>query len=124
MAQPSKSITVLHIDSDQAFLEVSKNSFSTGDFKVDSAPTAKLRRPTAQRKKYDVIISAYYLNDTNRIEYLNRLKLSNIKSLLVLFTVHDETAKQASKRGCISSVNMATKRFYRKLCQILQSVKL
>lgn len=96
-----------------------------GDFKVDSAPTAKHADQLLKEREYDVIISAYYLNETNGIEYLNRLKLSNIKSLLVLFTVHDETAKQASEAGLHFIGKYGDpETIFTELCQILQSVKL
>jgi DNA-binding NarL/FixJ family response regulator len=125
MAQPSKPITVLHIDSDQAFLEVSKGILSMlGDFQVDSTLTAKQADQLLRERTYDVIISAYYLNDTNGIDYLNRLKLADIKSQFVLFTVHDETAEQALEAGLHFIGKYGDpETIFAKLCQILKSAK-
>jgi DNA-binding NtrC family response regulator len=125
MAQSSKPVTVLHIDSDQAFLEVSKGIISMlGDFKVDSAQTTRHADQLLKEHNYDVIISAYYLNDTNGIEYLNELKLADIKSQFVLFTIHDEIAAQASNAG----FHFITKygdpeTIFAKLCKIMNSIK-
>ncbi len=125
MDQSSKPITVLHVDSDQAFLEVSKGILAMlGDFKVDCAPTVKHADQLLRERNYDVIISAYYLNDTNGIEYLNKLKLAGVKSQLVLFTVHDETAEQASKLGLHFIGKYGDpEAIFAKLCQILKSSK-
>lgn len=122
--QTIKPITALHIDRDQDFLGVSKSILTLfGDFNVDFAQTTKQAEELLKKKSYDVIISAYYLNDeTNGLAFLSELKKAGVNSRLVLFTVNDETAEQATKAG-IQFIGKYgdPEKVFAKLCQIIKS---
>jgi DNA-binding NtrC family response regulator len=125
MSQDSSSITVLHLDRDQAFLEAARRILTIlGNFKVDSVQTTKEANQLLKQIHYDVVISAYYLNDVNGLDFLHQLKQSGVKSTFVLFSVNEETAEQAAKAG-IQFVGKYgdPEKVFAQLCQALKNCR-
>jgi DNA-binding NtrC family response regulator len=101
MDQTPKQITVLHIDQDRDFLEVSRSILTLfGDLKVDFAYTAQQAEQLLKRQTYDAVVSAYYLNNNiNGLDFIKRLKQAGVKSQFILFTVNSEADEQAAAAG-------------------------
>lgn len=123
MVKTPKPITVLHIDRDRDFLEVSKSILTLlGDLKVDFAQTVQQAEQQLKQKTYDVIVAAYYLNNMNGLDFLNQLKRAGIKSQFILFTGNSEADKQALAAG-IPFVGKYgdPEKVFAELCQIMKS---
>jgi DNA-binding NtrC family response regulator len=101
MDQPPKQITVLHIDQDRDFLEVSRSILTLfGDLKVDFAYTAQQAEQLLKKQTYDVVVCAFYLNNNiNGLDFMKQLKQAGVKSQFILFTVNSEADKQATAVG-------------------------
>jgi DNA-binding NtrC family response regulator len=125
MDQTPKPLTVLHIDRDHDFLEVSKSILTLlGDLKVDFAQTVQQAEQQIKQKNYDVIVSAYYLNNMNGLEFFNQLKQAGVKSQFILFTGNSEADKQAVDAG-IPFVGKYgdPEKIFTQLCQIMKSCR-
>jgi DNA-binding NtrC family response regulator len=125
MDQSPKSITVLHIDRDNDFLEVSRSILTLfGDLNVDFAHTVQQAEQQIKQKNYDVIISAYYLNNVSGLDFLKQLKQAGVKSQFILFTVNSEADKQAMDAG-IPFVGKYgdPEKVFAKLCQIMKACR-
>jgi DNA-binding NtrC family response regulator len=125
MDQPIKPITVLHIDRDQDFLEVSKSILTLlTDLKVDFARTVQQAEQQIKQNAYDVIVSAYYLNNITGLDFLKQLKQAGVKSKLVLFTGNSEANKQALDEGIpfVGKYGDPEKVFVQ-LCEIMKSCR-
>jgi DNA-binding NtrC family response regulator len=123
MDQSPKSMTVLHIDRDRDFLEVSRSILTLlGDLKVDFAHTVQQAEQLLKGQTYDVVICAYYLNNVNGLDFLNQLKQAGVKSQLILFTGNSEADKQAVAAG-IPFVGKYgdPEKVFTQLCQIMES---
>lgn len=127
MDQAPKHITVLHVDRDSDFLEVSRSILTLfGDLKVDFAHTVQEAEQQIKQKNYDVIVSAYYLNNNvNGLDFLKQLKQTGVKSQFILFTVNSEADKQAMDAG-IPFVGKYgdPEKVFAQLCQIMKSCRL
>jgi DNA-binding NtrC family response regulator len=125
MDQAIKPITVLHIDRDQDFLEVSRSILAMlGDLKVDFAQTTKQAEQQLKQKNYDVIVAAYYLNNVNGLEFLQQLKHAGVKSQFILFTGNAESAREAVKAGIPFVAKYGDpEKVFAELCQIMKSCK-
>jgi DNA-binding NtrC family response regulator len=126
MDQAPKPITVLHIDRDSDFLEVSRSILALfGDLKVDFAHTVQQAEQQIKQKNYDVIVSAYYLGTVTGLDFLKQLKQTGVKSQFILFTGNSEADKQAVETG-ISFVGKYgdPEKVFAELCQIMKSCRL
>lgn len=126
MDQTPKPITVLHIDRDQDFLEVSRSILTLlGDLKVDFAHTVQQAEQQLKQKTYDVIVAAYYLNNMNGVDFLNQLKQAGVKSQFILFTGNSEADRQASAAGIpFVAKHGDPEKVFAQLCQIMKSSRL
>jgi DNA-binding NtrC family response regulator len=125
MDQAINPITVLHIDLDQDFLEVSRSILTLlGNLKVDFAQTIQQAEQKLKQKNYDVIIAAYYLNNVNGLEFLKQLKQAGVKSQFILFTGNAESAQQAEEAGIPFVAKYGEpEKVFTELCQIMKSTK-
>lgn len=123
MDQAPKPITVLHIDRDRDFLEVSRSILTLlGSLKVDFATTVQQAEQLLKEQTYDVVVAAYYLNNVNGLDFFNRLKQAGVKSHFILFTGNSEACTQASEAGIpfVGKYGDPEKVFVQ-LCQIMKS---
>ena len=75
MQNRNQPIKVLHVDKDKAFLEVTRGILEMlGTFEIDAAQSVGEAKQSARKEQYDVIVSAYYLNGVNGLEFFNQLK--------------------------------------------------
>jgi DNA-binding NtrC family response regulator len=122
MTPTNKTIKVLHIDKDKPFLEVTLRILKLmGDFEVETAQTISEANTALSQKSYDAIISAYYLNGINGLEYHNQLRAKGINIPFIIFTINEESAKEAYKVGvpCITKYGDPEKVF----AQLAQAIK-
>ena len=100
MQNMNQPIKVLHVDKDKAFLEVTRGILEMlGTFEIDAAQSVGEANKALEKVQYDVIVSAYYLNGVNGLEFFNQLKTKGFNVPFVLFTINDETAEEAKKAG-------------------------
>lgn len=100
MDPQNEPIKILHVDKDESFLEVTHRILNLlGTFEVDTAQTVNEANKALSQKKYDAIISAYYLNTINGLEYYNQLRAKGVTAQFILFTINEETAKEAKQAG-------------------------
>jgi DNA-binding NtrC family response regulator len=93
-------LKVLHVDKDKPFLEITQRILKLlGDFEIDTAQTINQANIAMSQKKYHAIISAYYLDNHNGLEYYNQLRAKGIYTPFILFTINEETAIEAQKNG-------------------------
>lgn len=96
----NKPIRVLHVDQETSFLKVTKSILELlGNFEIDSAQTVEQANRSLEKKKYDVIISAYFLDTTNGLNFLNQLRERKIDVPFVMFSFNDEISKDAADAG-------------------------
>lgn len=125
MDQATKPLTVLHVDRDQDFLEVSRSILSLlGDLKVDFAQTTQQAEQKLKKKTYDVVVAAYYLNNVNGLEFLQQLKQAGVMSQLILFTGNAESAQEAVNAGIPFVAKFGDpEKVFAELCQIMKSCR-
>jgi DNA-binding NtrC family response regulator len=100
MQNKNQPIKVLHVDKDKAFLEVTMGILKMlGDFEISVAQSVSEANKALENKQYDVIVSAYYLNGVNGLEFFSQLKAKGFNIPFVLFTINDDTAEEAKKAG-------------------------
>jgi DNA-binding NtrC family response regulator len=123
--QATKPLTVLHVDRDQDFLEVSRSILSLlGDLKVDFAQTTQQAEQKLKKKTYDVVVAAYYLNNVNGLEFLQQLKQAGVMSQLILFTGNAESAQEAVNAGIPFVAKFGDpEKVFAELCQIMKSCR-
>ncbi len=93
-------LRVLHVDKDKQFLEITQRILKLlGNFEVDIAQTVNEANTALSQKSYDTIISAYYLDRLNGLEYYSQLRTKGIDTPFILFTINEETANEAEKTG-------------------------
>lgn len=100
MSANNKTIKVLHVDKDKPFLEVTLRILKLlGDFEIDTAQTVSEANKALSQNNYDVIVSAYYLTGVTGLDYYNQLRAKGIYIPFILFTINEETAKEAQTAG-------------------------
>lgn len=93
-------LSVLHVDKDKQFLEITQRILKLlGNFEVDTAQTVNEANTKVSQKRYDAIISAYYLDCLNGLDYYSQLRAKGIDIPFILFTINEGTAKEAEKTG-------------------------
>jgi CheY-like chemotaxis protein len=125
MQNRNQPIKVLHVDKDKAFLEVTRGILEMlGTFEIDAAQSVGEAKKALENKQYDVIVSAYYLNGVNGLEFFNQLKIKGYNIPFVLFTINDETAEEAKKAG-IQYIGKYgdPEKVFNQLCETIKSSK-
>jgi CheY-like chemotaxis protein len=126
MQHRNQPIKVLHVDKDKAFLEVTRGILEMlGTFEIDAVQSVGEANKALEKVQYDVIVSAYYLNGVNGLEFFNQLKTKGYNIPFVLFTINDETAEQAKKAG-IQYIGKYgdPEQVFNQLCETIKSSKL
>ncbi len=121
----NQPIKVLHVDKDKAFLEVTRGILEMlGTFEIDAAQSVGEANKALEKVQYDVIVSAYYLNGVNGLEFFNQLKTKGFNVPFVLFTINDETAEEAKKAG-IQYIGKYgdPEKVFNQLCEAIKSSK-
>ncbi|MHA1198992.1 MAG: PAS domain S-box protein, partial [Candidatus Heimdallarchaeaceae archaeon] len=87
--QKKKLITALHIDDDEAFLDISKifiEKISNGNITVESLSTPTKVLEKLDLNDYDIVISDYQMPRINGIELLQKIRRSGCKTPFIILT--------------------------------------
>jgi len=123
MENKNQPIKVLHVDKDKPFLEVTMGILKMlGNFEIDFAQSVNEANKALENNQYDVIVSAYYLNGINGLEFFSQLKAKGLTIPFVLFTINDETAEDAKKAG-IQFIGKYgdPEKVFNQLCEVIKS---
>jgi DNA-binding NtrC family response regulator len=118
-------LKVLHVDKDKPFLEITQRILKMiGNFEIDTAQTVNEANTALSQKSYDTIISAYYLGCLNGLEYYNQLRAKGIDTPFILFTINEETAKEAEKTGVRFAMKFGDpEKVFAKLAEFIRASK-
>lgn len=95
-------ISVLYVDDEAGLLEVARIYLqSTGEFSVDTVPSAELALEKLHQRTYDVIISDYQMPEMDGIQFLQKLRSEGNKTPFIIFTGRgrEEVVIQALNSG-------------------------
>jgi len=101
-------IQVLHVDDDISFLSMAKQCLELeGDIQVESVNSVKNAFEILKIKKYDIIVSDYYMAEKDGLEFLKELKATGNSTPFILFTGQgrDEVAIKALNSGAFRYMN-------------------
>lgn len=101
-------IQVLHVDDDISFLSMAKQCLELeGDIQVESVNSVKNAFEILKTKKYDIIVSDYYMPEKDGLEFLKELKATGNTTPFILFTGQgrDEVAIKALNSGAFRYMN-------------------
>lgn len=87
--EDERTVSVLNIDDDEGFLEISKiylEKYSQGVFKVDSLVDPSKALELLEQKKFDIIISDYQMPEMDGLELLKLIRYSNNDIPFIIFT--------------------------------------
>jgi PAS domain S-box-containing protein len=103
-----KSIRVLHVDDEPAFVEMTKQCLELAhDIQVEPATSAEEALAKLDSEKFDVIVSDYQMADMDGIEFLQEIKARGIIVPFILFTGkgREEVAIKALNSGAFRYLN-------------------
>jgi len=101
-------IQVLHVDDDISFSSMAKQCLELeGDIQVESVNSVKNAFEILKTKKYDIIVSDYYMPEKDGLEFLKELKATGNTTPFILFTGQgrDEVAIKALNSGAFRYMN-------------------
>jgi DNA-binding NtrC family response regulator len=102
---PTNIIRILHVDNDASFLNMAKQCLELeGDIEVESTNSVKAALDLLKTKRFDVIVSDYFMAEKDGLEFLTELKASGNITPFILFTGQgrDEVAVKALSLGAFS----------------------
>jgi len=80
-------ISLLYVDDEDILLSATKQYLEqTGDFSVDTAPSAKEALSMIQEQEYDAIVSDYQMPEMDGLELLRTLRADGNKIPFIIFT--------------------------------------
>ncbi len=80
-------ISVLYVDDETSLLDVTKIYIErTGEFTVDTTPSARTALTIMDTRMYDAVISDYQMPDMDGIEFLKRVRSSGNSIPFIIFT--------------------------------------
>lgn len=83
----NKMISVLYVDDETSLLEVTKIYIErSGEFSVDTTPSALTALMIMATRMYDAIISDYQMPDMDGIEFLKKVRSSGNSIPFIIFT--------------------------------------
>ncbi len=83
----SKMISVLYVDDETSLLDVTKIYIErTGEFSVDTTPSARTALTIMDTRMYDAVISDYQMPDMDGIEFLKKVRSSGNSIPFIIFT--------------------------------------
>jgi PAS domain S-box-containing protein len=104
----SNPIRMLHVDDEVAFLSMTKQFLEMqDDIQVESIRSVKEALEILKTQKFDVIVSDYFMNEKDDLEFLHEIKSRGIATPFILFTDkgRDEIAVEALNSGAFSYIN-------------------
>ena len=80
-------ISVLYVDDETSLLDVTKIYIEhTGEFSVDTTPSARTALTIMDKRMYDAVISDYQMPDMDGIEFLKKVRSSGNSIPFIIFT--------------------------------------
>ena len=111
MNQPKvndKAVSILYVDEYSEIIPTSTKILELlGNFQIDSFDTFPKAKKALENKRYNVIISGYCTNTKGSKEFLRELQSEGNKIPIIVFSVHQEIAKDVLKLGVAKVVSNA-----------------
>ncbi len=103
----STCIKILYIDRDEVVLKTVKMliEYTNSDFEVDCVSSILHANQAVAKKKYGVILSEYYVENGQGLEFLKLQKEKGNKIPFIIFSVNKEIEDKALSLGAFSFVD-------------------
>ena len=121
------AIKVLQLDCDRSLLVLAKNILELyGDFEIDLVSSFIQANEALEKKKYDVIVSGYFFaSGKTGLDFFQELKVKGSTLPFILFSIYEEVANEALKKGVTKFVAMEgdCDKVYTELSKTIKEIK-